>query len=375
MSLISESSLIGNNNRPSAVFESQNTYDSNRRSDYEKRLQEVQMERSSYDKSIGFRTPEIINNVTANEQQFSPKDANNIAPLAQKIHPSIISMFLKMDESKREILKRTQFQLYQSILSELNTNSNLEKIMSEINNQDDLSSQNGSVINKAYEITDNNYIEDKYKGIIDIDFRNDLVDCNDYVYTISIPGGAKYNIVKLSLSGIITINQCYNIENEPYIYLSIANIKGNHENSVFGKLVLKKIVNGFIIYAPENAVKEFKIPITLNKLDIALLNHQYKKIILNRIPILKIKKTDSFLILTSATKHYLCIDDRINMFDLSVKNNICSYVFTILEIDGNNFTVSAPNDCMANILKGKPDLVFEKVNIKVSMSFNYENIK
>ena len=375
MSLISESSLIGNNNRPSAVFESQNTYDSNRRSDYEKRLQEVQMERSSYDKSIGFRTPEIINNVTANEQQFSPKDANNIAPLAQKIHPSIISMFLKMDESKREILKRTQFQLYQSILSELNTNSNLEKIMSEINNQDDLSSQNGSVINKAYEITDNNYIEENYKGIIDIDFRNDLVDCNDYVYTISIPGGAKYNIVKLSLSGIITINQCYNIENEPYIYLSIANIKGNHENSVFGKLVLKKIVNGFIIYAPENAVKEFKIPITLNKLDIALLNHQYKKIILNRIPILKIKKTDSFLILTSATKHYLCIDDRINMFDLSVKNNICSYVFTILEIDGNNFTVSAPNDCMANILKGKPDLVFEKVNIKVSMSFNYENIK
>ena len=384
MSLINESSF--GNNRP--IFETQNTYDSNRKTDYEKRLQEVQMERSSYDKSIGFRTPEVIVN---KEIPGTSNGTNNgisngiMPPLSQKIHPSIINMFKQMDANKREVLKRTQFQLYQSIINEINASGadsleTTQKIMSEINESEngDYEAMSGIQVRERHERTDGHDGHERTEGhernnaIIDIDFRNDLIDCKDCRYTVSIPGQPKYNVIKLQLTGI-TINQCYNLEHEPYIFLSIENIKGNHENGVFGKLVLKKIVNGFMIYTPENAVKTFNVPTKLHYFNIILLNHQYKKIILNRIPVVKIKKTENLLLITSATKHYLCVDDKINMYNISSDNVAQCYVFTIIEIDGNTFTVATSKE-VAHILKGAPDLVFEKINIKLSMTFEYENI-
>jgi hypothetical protein len=378
MSLISEQNYASNNR---TFFEAPPA--DNKRSDYEKRLQEVQLERSSYDKSIGFRTAEVINKIPGSDNsqiqiQTQPQPQTQTqTQFIQKIHPSIIAMFLKMDAPKREILKQTQLQLYQSIITELGNNANnavsvsLETTQQIMNNINENAGSYGTIndFNDSNDSICNNEI---CKNIMNIDFRNDLFDCKDYVYSININKPTpKYNVIKLELNSI-TINQCYNLEHEPYIYLSIAGIKGNHENGIFGKLILKKIVNGFMIYTPENAYKQFAVPTTLDHFDFAFLNHQYKKIILNRIPIVKIKKTESLIIITSASKHYLSVDDKINIFKIEPSGNNCCYTFIILETDGNNFTVAMPKD--GHILKGTPDLVFEKINIKLTMSFSYESI-
>ena len=338
---------------------------SRKKSDYEHKLNEIQNERNSYDKSIGFKTCSSVNvpspPVITPQTMLPP--ANSSTAINQIcIHPVILKMFLDMDDTQRDVLKSTQYDLYMSIVKEL---SKKQDNIINAPAQAQAQAQAQTQAQAPQQLSQYNYTT--AKGNFDIDFRNNLFDCNKYTYSVNINTNI-FNIIELTLYSI-QIPRVYNIENEPYLYLAIDNIKNNAKDNIFGKLILKKVVNGFMIYTPENCSKSFSIPESFTYLNISLLNNNHKKIILNGLPIIKIKKTSTSLLLTSASPHYLTIGDKINMIKNSLSNIICCVLEIIEIIDSNNFITN--NNSPIDLFKDKPDLSFEKIDIKVSMTFNY----
>ena len=341
-------------------------------SDYEQRLQNMQSERNKYDASIGFKSQ--------NNNQQQQQIHNQIVP-AGNVHPSLINMYMNMEEIKRDLLKRTDPNLYASI------NLTLEKMQQSQQQQppqqqsqqqsqqspDDTGPNHNhnhnysANPNNAERIDTRNY-SNTLTIPLSIDFRNNLIDCNKCEYRVSF--NKINNVKKITLESSI-ISQIYNLENEPYIYLCLNNIKGDYDNNdhnIFGKLIVKKLVNGFIHYKPENCTKTFRHAESFNFLGIILLNHEYKRIFLNSIPISKIKKTQHHLIITSSTDHYLSINDKINIINTNIEEVIV-YTMKILELkDKLTFVIDLPKID----LSGSPNIIIEKVDIKMTLSFKCE---
>ena len=207
---------------------------------------------------------------------------------------------------------------------------------------------------------------------ISLDFRKDLSDIENNKYVLTF--NDFHNVEKLELESCI-INQSYNLEGEPYIYLLIDEVMGDYSLSsgknrgqinVFGKLFLDKTVNGFLSYKPEHCVKRFSKPEMINKFTVSFLKYNYEKIPLNKIAVKKLSKCDHRQIkLSTKTTHNLAVEDRINIY-MSDKDQILVNKLKVLEVpDKSTFKTEAPSFKIDK----HPDLSFEKLDVKCTMTF------
>ena len=281
-------------------------------------------------------------------------------------HPANIKLFLDMDIDEQNILRHKNINLYYTYIKTLQKMYKKTDVKTDIKNEDiDKNDNNQNYYNSEDNVV--KYEQNKIHNFI-IDFRNNLIDIDQYKYTIATNLS---NIRKINLKSCI-INQIYNLENEPYIYLVINNIKGEYDKNynIFCKLELNKVKNGFLNYKSEKSYKIFNNLQSFNKLTFSFLKHDYSKIMLNNIPVCKISKKPNNLKIYTKTEHYITIGDKINISKI-VENEIINEVLIVEEIhDKCSFITNMPfNKCFLHKSETNTNTLFEKCDIKVVFDF------
>src|SRR3989344_2808708 len=216
------------------------------------------------------------------------------------------------------------------------------------------------------------YNRDNITEYLSLDFRNDLreIDMNKYLLTFT----DHHNVQSIELKSCL-INQTSALENEPYIYVCIDEIDGDYSVAsgknrinVFGKLIQDKVVNGFIIYRPENCCKVFDGRKLLNHLTISFVQYGQQRLSLSRVDVRKISKSQSKNMLKISTNgsHYLSRNDKLNV-SLHNPAQVTVMALDILDIPDNE-TIIVESPLSESILKGSSPAL-ERIGIKCTMTF------
>jgi len=228
-----------------------------------------------------------------------------------------------------------------------------------------------------------NVRQDSNHIYLSLDFRNDLIETNDDCYILGFP--VQHNITCLELvSCLINCNPV--LEREPYIYISLDNIKGDYQvttghrtNHVFGKLIQEKSVNEFIVYKPENCIKVFtrgsgssstpssarldarnldRLPIRFHRFDLSTIP-------LNKLSVDKLRRAKDYLKVTTKSAHYLGVGDRVNI-SCSQDDRISVDTVDVIKVLAPD--IVALENPINSIGQGS-GLQFEKVDVKCTLTF------
>lgn len=230
------------------------------------------------------------------------------------------------------------------------------------------------VLNVNHKNTINqNVTLNKGSVFLSLDFRNDLVEIKNDAYILSFP--TQHNVTGLSLESCL-INRNKVLEREPYIYISISEIEGEYQvtaghkiNSVFGKLIQEKTINEFIVYKPENCIKEFLRNTMVDKLSIKFLRYDLVPIQLNKIPVEKLRKSKECLKVTTKTPHYLSAGDRVNI-SCTDNDKISVDMVEIIKVLSSDMLIL---DNPINPITQGSGLQFDKVDLKCTLTFKIFN--
>lgn len=230
------------------------------------------------------------------------------------------------------------------------------------------------VLNVNHKNTINqNVTLNKGSVFLSLDFRNDLVEIKNDSYVLSFP--TQHNVTGLELESCL-INRNKILEREPYIYISISEIEGEYQvtaghkiNSVFGKLIQEKTINEFIVYKPENCIKQFLRNTMVDKLSIKFLRYDLVPIQLNKIPVEKLRKSKECLKVTTRTPHYLSVGDRVNI-SCTDSDKISVDMVEIIKVLSSDMLIL---DNPINPITQGSGLQFDKVDLKCTLTFKIFN--
>ncbi len=323
-----------------------------------------------------------------------------------KMNPTYYQQLLKASQSQNQfppqqdfqpqpqpVLQQNQFENYASINPvqeiESNVSSDLENIHSSEEDEPPTpvvvktkrSTKRKNEINPSERVLNVNHKNtvnqnvtlNKGSVFLSLDFRNDLVEIKNDTYVLSFP--TQHNVTGLELESCL-INRNKILEREPYIYISISEIEGEYQvtaghkiNSVFGKLIQEKTINEFIVYKPENCIKNFLRNTMVDKLSIKFLRYDLAPIQLNRIPVEKLRKSKDCLKVTTKTPHYLSAGDRVNI-SCTDSDKISVDMVEILKVLSPDLLVL---DNPINPITQGLGLQFDKVDLKCTLTFKIFN--
>lgn len=202
---------------------------------------------------------------------------------------------------------------------------------------------------------------------LSLDFRNDLreIDSNKYILAFT----DQHNVSTIELESCL-INQTDILQSEPYIYICIDEIDGDYMVStgknrvnVFGKLIQSKVVNGFIVYQPENCCKVFNSRKLLNQLSVSFVQYDQRKLSLTKLHVAKIGKSSDKLKIISKGPHYLSQNDKVNICTQD-EGQITVNSLNILDTPDKNVIITSMP--LNNNIKNP---TFERVGIKCTLTF------
>ena len=326
-------------------------------------------------------------NPTYYQQLLKASQSQSQHPLQQEFQP-------QPQQLPQPILQQNQFENYSSVNPvqeiESNVSSDLENIHSSEEEEEPptpvvvknkRSTKRKSDINPSERVLNVNHKNtvnqnvtlNKGSVFLSLDFRNDLVEIKNDTYVLSFP--TQHNVTGLELESCL-INRNKVLEREPYIYISISEIEGEYQvtaghkiNSVFGKLIQEKTINEFIVYKPENCIKNFLRNTMVDKLSIKFLRYDLAPIQLNRIPVEKLRKSKDCLKVTTKTPHYLSAGDRVNI-SCTDSDKISVDMVEILKVLSPDLLVL---DNPINPITQGLGLQFDKVDLKCTLTFKIFN--
>lgn len=333
-------------------------------------------------------------NPTYYQQLLKASQSQNQLPSQQDFQPQPQQDFQTQSQQlPQPILQQNQFeQNYSSINPvqeiESNVSSDLENIHSSEDDEPPTpvvktkrSTKRRNEINPSERVLNVNHKNtvnqnvtlNKGSVFLSLDFRNDLVEIKNDTYVLSFP--TQHNVTGLELESCL-INRNKVLEREPYIYISISEIEGEYQvtaghkiNSVFGKLIQEKTINEFIVYKPENCIKNFLRNTMVDKLSIKFLRYDLAPIQLNRIPVEKLRKSKDCLKVTTKTPHYLSAGDRVNI-SCTDSDKISVDMVEILKVLSPDLLVL---DNPINPITQGLGLQFDKVDLKCTLTFKIFN--
>ena len=235
-----------------------------------------------------------------------------------------------------------------------------------INPKDRKLKLNLSSVNK----TNQNIVVNQGSVFLSLDFRNDMVEIkNDISYLLKFP--KQHNVTGLELESCL-INRNKQLEREPYIYINISEIEGEYQvtaghqiHSVFGKLIQEKTINEFIVYKPENCIKNFLKQCSVDTLSVKFLKYDLSPIHLNKIQVDRVRKNKDYIKVTTRHPHYLAEGDYVNISSSGL-DRISVDTVEILKVPSSETLILEPPT--HEITSGN-GLQFEKVNLKCTLTF------
>ena len=208
---------------------------------------------------------------------------------------------------------------------------------------------------------------------LSLDFRENLQDIMSDKYVLTF--NQISNVEQLELESCI-INQTANLEAEPYIYMVIDEVPGDHivsgsktreRRAVFGKLYLERTVNGFLHYRPEHCVKQFinhQLG-SFKQFTISFLKYDQHRLPLNRLNVKGLSKSKTKIKLVTNTPHHTAVGDKISIYMSTPDELFVSNVDVLSVRDSTTIDCSVPGFELTK----HPDLSFEKVGVKCTMTF------
>ena len=204
----------------------------------------------------------------------------------------------------------------------------------------------------------------QYKHI-PIDFRNNLIDVNEHFYTLLVP---PCQINEIELESCI-INRTELLEREPYIYISIKEIPGDHQligdsKMTFGKLVQEKITNEFIFYRTENCRKVLSTPMDINNLTVSFLNYDQSPISIGKLNVKELSNGKNYCKFRTKGAHYLNSGDSVNI-SYRANNRVTVDSLIIIDIPNEDTIITEPS---VYPIVPEDKCTFERTQIKCSLS-------
>lgn len=217
---------------------------------------------------------------------------------------------------------------------------------------------------------ENTSLEYKY---ITLDFRADLIDIDENIYTLRFPTNVKANMFELYSCQMQSTGY---IKNEPSLLVNISGFDGNYicgnEKKFFCKLVPQSIVDEIFLFRPEQHLYELNskqkiedtITISFNRYDgtpFSLTKLLIEKITNTNVKTNKIEEIKTKI--TTTHKHGLDKTDTVSIIynkydELKV---ICCDIFHI--IDDYNFII------MDKLEYTKDDTIVHKKSLKCNLTF------
>lgn len=204
---------------------------------------------------------------------------------------------------------------------------------------------------------------------LSLDFRNDLTETNHDCYVLSFP--VQHNVTCLELESCL-INRNPVLEREPYIYMAIEELSGDYQvntshqtHHVFGKLIQEKTVNEFIVYKPENCIKNLPRPSRIDRLSITFYRYDMTPIPLNRLAVERLSRSKDYLKVTTKAPHYLAVGDRVNINQSQDDLLSVDMVDVIKVLRPDIVALDNP----VNRIGSGSNLQFEKVDLKCTLTF------
>lgn len=227
-----------------------------------------------------------------------------------------------------------------------------------------ISAQEHQAHQSHHQPTKHKHQHQQYKHI-PIDFRNNLIDVNEHFYTLIVP---PCQINEIELESCI-INRTELLEREPYIYISIKEIPGDHQligdcKMTFGKLVQEKITNEFIFYRTENCRKVLRTPMDINNLTISFLNYDQSPISIGKLNVKELSNGKNYCKFRTRGAHYLNSGDSVNI-SYRTNNRITVDSLIIIDIPNEDTIITEPS---VYPIVPEDKCTFERTQIKCSLS-------
>jgi hypothetical protein len=335
-----------------------------------------------------------------------------IAPIAPVVSSMIIQKFLSFTPDEKRRLSINNPDMYQKIISVLNTQQMPPQIQSVQPVQSVQSVQSvqpvqsvqsvqpvqsvqavqpppdfmtGSVeFPKLYNDTHSSDDDDTLSSQVEIlkkkkknktnflsfDFRCDIKDIHKHKYSLIMPTKYSKNIIHLELESCI-IHHIANLDKESYIYIKIEEFDGDYVTSsrkVFGKLLMAKKTASFISYLPENCKKTFLTPVSLSYLTISFYNYDNTPILLHTLQLKSLVNDVGNTAITTTDQHFLSPGDRLTLNN-NYGNKITSEILTVKEI-ADKFTCIVNSPVMPlDKNTSRLDATLEKIDLKCTLTF------